>query len=571
MPYFFDGRLHVTPDVMSRVDDSAMANTNPNVGNVLAIIGRSSGGQPNTALTFGSADEAKAALVSGDLVDAITRAFDPSVETVGPATIVGIRVNPAIQSTLVLVNSVPATVINLASTDYGQRTTQIKVKIEAGSVKGLKLTTAFGDSLYTQDNVYRDAFKVRYTGAQATGRMAVTNTAVTLEAPTGTVLATIDLNAFPTVQQLVDRINATVGFTASVADGNGLKASLNGLDTVAATDVKTAEYTAPANLQAVVDWFNSSSEGFITATRAAGAGTVPAVIPFTYLTGGIDGVVTNTEWTNALTVLQSSDVQWVVPLSSDPSIHAMVDAHTAYMSKVARLERRAICGTPSGTTDAAAVVLAKAVASDRTSLTHLGGYDYDATGALVFYEPFIVAAMLAGAFSGLNPGTPLTNKSLKLRGIERKLRNPTDTDALIQGGVLCVESTADGYRVVKSISTWLTNSNYNRVEQSVGVAIDYTSRAVREVLAKYKGRGGDPVQLSLAASDVDTVLRQLSKPQPSGLGVLVGDDANPPFKNITAKLVGDVMAISFQCSPVIPINFIPVTIYAQPYSGSVSI
>src|SRR5258708_24939160 len=133
MAFFFNGRLWVSPAVMSVVDDSALYNPNQTVGNVLALVGRSTGGAPGVPLKYGSPAEAVAALVSGDLVDAITRAFDPSSETAGPSTIIAMRVNPAVQSTLTLLDSSLNPVINLASSDYGQRTAQIKVKVEAGS------------------------------------------------------------------------------------------------------------------------------------------------------------------------------------------------------------------------------------------------------------------------------------------------------------------------------------------------------------------------------------------------------------------------------------------------------
>jgi len=571
MAYFFDGRLWTTPAVMSRVDDSAMFNPNVNVGNVLAVIGRSTDGKPNTALSFGSPEQAKAALVSGDLVDAISRAFNASAETAGPLTVIGVRVNPALQASYTLLDASSGQSIVLTSTGYGKRNNQIKVKVEAATTRGLKLTTQFGTSYFSQDNIYRNAFTIRYAGAQASARMTVSNTQVILEAPNSTVVATIELADYPTVQELVDRINAVIGFTATVNDGNGNKPTLNGLDAVSNQDVRTADFIAKGDLQAAIDWFNGVGEGYINATRPVGGTLPPAVMPFKYLSGGSDGTVTNTEWSNAFTTLQSVDTQWVVPLSSAADIHAMADAHCAYMSGAARRERRAICGAPLATSDAAAIALAKALNSDRTSITHLGGYDFNAAGDLVLYEPYIVAAMIAGAFAGLNPGTPMTNKSLRLRGLERKLRNPTDTDDLIEGGVLCVEDTPTGYRVVKSISTWLTNDNFNRVEQSVGVALDFTARAVRQAVSGLIGAKGSPTTMTLAKTRVETALAELARPEPAGVGVLVGDVASPPYKNVNVTLSGDVMAISFQCSPVVPVNYIPVTIYAVPYSGSASV
>lgn len=568
MAVFFNGRLWISPATMSVVDDSAMANQNLSVGNVVALIGRSSGGKPNTPLRFGSPSEAQAVLRSGELLTAVLKAFDPSAQTNGPSTVVAIRVNPATQASLTLLDSNNNPVIDLVSTDYGLYTNQIKVKIENGTNAGKRVTTQLGNDYYSQDNLARNAFSIRYTGAAATAVMTITNTQVNLQAPSGTDVAVIDLNTFRTIQELVDRINTTTGFTATVLDGNGQKPALNGLDGVTAQDVKTADYVATANLQAIVDWFNSTTEGFVTATRAANAGAVPANIPFTYLSGGSDGIVTNSEWSDAYTTLQTVDVQWVVPVSSDPAIHAMNDSHCAFMSNVARMERRGIVGTGIGTSDEDALAAAKALNSDRTSLVHIGYYDYDENGKLSLFPPYLLAAMIAGAFSGVNPGTPLTNKTIKVRGLERDLRNPTDTDVLIEGGVLCVENTPSGYKVVKSITTWLVNDNYNRVEVSVGFACDFVARNVRNALDILRGEKASPISLSRAVSITESTLRELARPEPSGPGVIVGDAENPPYRNIRATIEGDVLRVEFQCSPVLPINYIPITIYAVPYSGT---
>ena len=127
MPVFFNGRLCVSPATMSVVDDSAMANQNLSVGNVVALIGRAEGGEPKKALRFGSPSEAVATLRSGELLTAVLKAFDPSSQVGGPATVVAVRVNPAVQSSLDLLSGASVPVIGLVSQDYGVYTTQISV------------------------------------------------------------------------------------------------------------------------------------------------------------------------------------------------------------------------------------------------------------------------------------------------------------------------------------------------------------------------------------------------------------------------------------------------------------
>jgi hypothetical protein len=567
MSLFFNGREWITPATMSVVDDSAMYNKNLSVGNILAIIGKSEGGIPNTALRFGSPDQARDILRSGEALKAIEKAFDPSTETVGPSEVVYVRVNPATPSTLNLLDAVAGVSLNLASSDYGRYTEGLKIKIENGSISGKKVSTGFGLDYFTIDNLERNAFSVVYTGANATATISVTETSITLTDATPTVL---DLTTYKTISQVVDRINSIPGYSATILDGNDEKPALVGLDGVSAQSIKTTAYIVKGDLQAIHDWINSANEGYITATRPAGALKAPVNIPWTYFSGGSDGVTTNSEWQSAFDALQSIDVQWVTPVSPSASIHAMADTHCTYMSNIARMERRCIAGGDVGATDADAIAAAKALNSDRTSYVHLGFYDHDAVGNLTLYPPYILAAQLAGMFSGVNPGTALTNKSIKVRGLERKLRNPTDTDQLLKGGVLCVEDTLEGFKVVQSITTWLINDNYNRVEVSVGVATDFAIRNVRKAVDKFRGKKMTPVLLTQAIEAADTVLKKLSEPEPMGPAVLVGDATNPPYKNIKASIEADVLRIEFEASPVISCNYIPIVMHAVPYSGSAS-
>ncbi|CAB4137212.1 Tail sheath protein, subtilisin-like domain containing protein [uncultured Caudovirales phage] len=569
MPLFFDGKQYITPTVVSAVVDREMANRNLAVPNALALVGRAADGRPNTALRFSNPQEAQAALVSGELLDAVIRAFGPSRQTGGPNVVFAVRVNPAVRATLNLLDNQAAAAIAVSSVSFGLRANQCRVRVEAGTTTGLKLSVTQGAASIAADNIARNAFVIRYSGGQASASMTITGTTVTLFAPNASPVATIDLNVFTTVQALVDRINTTAGFVATVSDGNGAAPALSGLDFVTTVDVRTADYTARANLQAAVDWLNTT--GIVTATRGAG-GLVPVALAWTHLTGGSDGSVTNTEWSNAFTALQAVDVQWVVPLSSDAAIHAMADAHVAYMSTIGRMERRAIVGTAAATTDANAIAAAKVLNSDRTGLVHVGFHDYDilGNGALKLFPPFMLAAVIGGAFAGVSPGTALTNKTLAIRGLERDVRNPTDTDALISGGVMPVENTPSGYRVTQSISTWLANRNYNRVELSCGAALDFVARSVRDALRELIGEKAGPLLLARAVSITKTTLASLAVPEPNGPGVIVGDANSPAFKGVTATLSGDIVGVTFQCSPVIPANYVTATIHAVPYQGSAS-
>lgn len=567
MSVFFDGKRYVSPVTASAVNDDAMQSQNLTVGNSLAIIGKSTGGKPKTALAFGSPDAAKKALRSGELLDAVMAAFDPSDDTGAPATVYAVRVNPAEQAVLALLDTANAPVINLTSANYGLADNQVKVKVEAGSLSGKTVSVAYGSDYLHGDNVGQAAFSVLYTGTEATATLSVTATNLTLTAG-ATDPIVIAFSDFATVSAVVDKINSLGGYTAAILDRSDNSVTLNGLDFVTAQSVKTDAFTVRADLQAIIDWINSSAFEYVTAARAANVGTLPKNVPYTFLTGGSDGNTVTSDWYDSLVALQTKDVQWIGATSGDPAIHAMIDTHVDYCSLTLRRERRAIVGTPAGTTDDAALLLAKAINSKRTSLVHIGYYAYDSNGKLYLRPAYMTAALIAAAFAGASPGTPLTNKTLNVQGLERDLLNPTDTDPLLLGGVLPVENTDAGYKVVQSITTWLADQKYNNREQSCGAALDYTVRSVREALDILRGTKSRPLLMSRGASIAKSTLTELAKDEPIGPGVLAGDDASPAFQNITASIEGDVLRVQFECSPVIPNNYILVTVYAVPYSGS---
>lgn len=567
MAVFFNGQRLVTPVTASTVNDDAMQSQNLTVGNALAIVGKATGGKPKTALAFGSPEQARKTLRSGELLDAVMAAFDPSDDTGAPSTVYAVRVNPAVQATLALNDSESKAVINLTSANYGLADNQIKVKVENGATSGKTISVAYGSAYLHGDNIGRAAFSVQYTGSEETATLSVAADKLTLTAGSSPAVD-VAFADFGTVSALVDKINSLGGYTAQVLDRSDNEATLNGLDFVTSQDVKTAAYTVSADLQAIIDWFNTVAFEYVTASRPDAVGTVPANIPYTFMTGGSDGNTITTDWYDALTALQNKDVQWVAATTGDAAIHALIDTHVDFASGTLRRERRAILGTDLGTSDAQALEAAKALNSKRTSLVHIGHYKYALSGKLELRPAYMTAALIAAGFAGTNPGTPMTNKTLKVQGLERDLLNPTDTDELLLGGVLPVENTDSGYKVVQSITTWLGDQKYNNREQSCGAALDFTVRNVREALDVLRGSKSNPILLSRAIATTKTTLTELAREEPQGPGVLAGDDASPAFRNITASIEGDVMRVQFECSPVIPNNYILVTVYAVPYSGS---
>lgn len=565
---FFDGRSTSTPSTLSKVDDTAERPTQPATGNILAIIGTSLGGKPNTPLFFGDPNEAADVLVDGPLRFAVEKAFAPSAETNAPSTVIAIRIGNATPAALTLNDAAGQPSIVLTSAQYGLPANATKIKIETGTLLGRRITTQSGQAYQVGDNIARAPLTVHYAGLAASATIAVSTAAVILAAPAGAIVQTIALTDASTVGHLADRINAVPGFSAAILGGAEFDPTANALDLLAATDCLTTTLPIRADLQACVSYLNSLGETFVTAVRPVGANLPPAPVPFTYLAGGTSPATLMADWAAALNILQTQDVQWVVPLTGDAAVHAATDAHCSYMSTVGRKERRALVGPVSGTSLDVAITLPIALDSDRISVCYPGFYDFNAQGVRTLYDPFYSAVIVAAMFAGSDPGTPMTNKTIKVRGLETSIRNPTDTNRLIDAGLLCLEVTPQGFKVVRSITTWLANNNFNRVEVSVGAATDFVVRFVRDAVDPLRGGEGGPQAIARCNSQTESALRELARPKPEGLGIIVGDANSPAYRNIRTTLVGDVLAPFFECSPVIPINFIPITVAIVPYSGS---
>lgn len=572
MSVFFNGRLLVAPTVESTVYDSGLASSSPaRANNVIALIGTSDGGLPKTPMVFDSPVVAARVLRRGDLLRAANGAFAPSAETGSPARVAVVRIDNAVQSTLTLQDGASANVIALTSSDHGAHTNGIKVSIENGTVTGKRVTIQESEDYYSKDNLAKTPFTVSYTGVAATATVAVSATAVTIAAPTGTNTV-LTLGDYQNVRELCDAINAVDGFSAIASmPTSPVQTALDGLT---ATSCKNTAVGIKADLQAIIDWINVYCAELVTAERSTGAITVPANVDGTYMTGGSNGAApTNEDWQDAFDALQSIDVQWVVPLSSSDAIWYMADSHVHFMSGPGKSERRAFVGgdVVSGTL-AAAISTARTAAlslnSDRTAMVFPSIVDADEDGNLVPTPAYFLAAKIGGGFAAMNIGNTMTNKAVTIRGLQPGLSNAYDVDELILGGITAVKQTRRGYVVAKAISTWLTNSNYNRVEFSTGAAVDYVARTARDALERFIGRKASPVSIHEAISTMDSVLRDLARPEPMGLGVIVGDEEHPAYRGITAEIQGDILRVWFECSPVIPINYVLIPIYAKAYSGS---
>jgi hypothetical protein len=324
-----------------------------------------------------------------------------------------------------------------------------------------------------------------------------------------------------------------------------------------------------------------NSVTWITRTASRGA---PGNQADTYMIGGTEGTTTQTHWDDALTSLQSEDTPLVSCISHEPSVWAALSSHVDYMSSTGKKERRGFCGGFSDddgysdglgkwntTTQINASVnqmltYAFSLNFDRMCYVGPGFTAYDENGVLITYNGAISAALVAGMAAGVDVAEALTHKTVSVLGLEYNLKG-ADLDRLLEGGVCPLEyAPGIGYRVCQSITTWLADNRYNRRELSVGRVADYVARSVRERLDRdFIGRKGTTTTLISIKNATISILAQAYRD-----GYLAGDTNNPPYKNIQVRLDGDACYVDFECSPVIPINYIPITIHLTIFTSTLT-
>lgn len=314
-----------------------------------------------------------------------------------------------------------------------------------------------------------------------------------------------------------------------------------------------------ADTQVWIEWFNSSSQ-YISAAKSSGA--VGAAVTNTtapvFLSGGIEGTTLSSHWQGALNLLKKIRVNSIVVLTGDPAIHAMLDAHCAYMCGVGRNERDGFVGLlNTGLTDVPTKSEAKTQIVNLNS-RHLRAFAqaverYNTAGERQEFLPPFQAAIAAGMQAGSPVGTSLTYKyanTLSLR--QDSSWNPTDdTEEMIQAGLCFMEHVEGvGRRVVRNITTHLMSNNLAYIEGSVNEAVNYSVYTFRTAMEMAVGKKGFAGTVN-AATGVSVNI----------LGLLIDEGIMTAYRSLNFELLVDVLEVSLEIAPVIPINFVKTTVH----------
>jgi hypothetical protein len=372
----------------------------------------------------------------------------------------------------------------------------------------------------------------------------------------------------PTIQKLADKFNGTPGYVFTVSVSNPTKYPSTDLDFQLATSILSpAKLTALGDLAAIIAKLNSESSLVNAAKGSVASGPPDNTAATVFLTGGHEGsavagqegvpTATFADWQGGLDLLKKVRVNSVGAITGDPAVHAAVKAHCAFMGGIGRSERDTALGAMNtALTDVPTKAEYKSQAVDLNTrharLVGQASEHFNTSGEREEFTPPFTALVILGMQAGSPVGTSLTHKFanlLKLR--QHSSWNPVDdAEELIQAG-LCMLETIDGVgrRVVRNVTTHLTDNNLAFTEASVNEATNFAVFNFRTAMETIVGTTGFA---GTARAAEGVAIGQL--------GLLVGV-ALVAYRSLDVQLVLDVLQVAVEMAPVIPVNFVENTIH----------
>ncbi|MDR1073940.1 MAG: phage tail sheath subtilisin-like domain-containing protein, partial [Treponema sp.] len=529
------------------------------------ILGKSSMGAAGVLNEFASPREAQEILGDGELLKAVALAFNPSPDYT-PQKIYAMVVNGNKQAERQM-KSGENVILNLKSAMYGVPANQLKMQLSAGTDAGTKKVVCVfkGDdeTKETIDNIGKESISLLYTGSGSAATVTIDNDKLAVSVADAADGIEILFEDFPTVEQIVARLNDT-GVFAAIQLETESNAPANQLDAVTSQDVKTSARTLRSDLYALISALKSSYYvGKENVEKEDGAANIMPDVDadFVYFTGAAAGTYTVADWNEALGKLETEDVQIVSSPSTDHTVHMLISNHCTLMSStVNRKERTWLLGGAKGE------AMADALANAKSLNSKYGSYVYPAanvnsplTGESEDVAASYVACMLLGVEAAVAVNEPLTWKNLSVNKFLVKLKIP-EMEKLIKGGVLCCGTTDDNrLAVIRAMTAYQGGSQLQLVERSMVREDLYMNRDLRNRFSVDVGRPG----ISKGNEAEKTLLNAARDWKTDGL--IVPNDKGENVWGIVARKRGDKTYIEFNRNLTAPQNFFFITAYNYIY------
>jgi hypothetical protein len=399
--------------------------------------------------------------------------------------------------------------------------------------------------------------------------------------------------SYPALIDLVNWINIQPGWSASVTSALYNQLSTQSLDVVASVGALSLAGERPARLKKdasdVKNFFDLSGMARLVGGSLTG---LPEAAAEVALTGGAKGATLTSDIITALDKFTKIRVNSVVPLFSRDAaadiadgltdagstytilgVHQAVKTHLSLMATTkSRSERQGYLSIKASYEDSKEQ--SGLLASERIQLMIQDVRQVDAQGNIRWFQPWALAAVMAGARAGASVGTPMTNKFLNLTGI-RHTAQPMSTpeediaidfdpdlqhDDAIQSGITFLEAPqTGGFKVVVDNTTYGRDANWVKNRGNVMYAADVLAFDFRSQMeAIFVGQKN-----TLQAAEIRSVAEAILGTYLSQ-GITVSTaDAPGGFKGLVVELDGNIIRVTVVVKLVEGVDFVLAEITLQ--------
>jgi len=265
------------------------------------------------------------------------------------------------------------------------------------------------------------------------------------------------------------------------------------------------------------------------------------------LSGGSSSSATLAEWTSALATIESADLQIIVAWSDLATVHAEIKKHLR-LAALAGRERNAWVASARNETLSQLNVRAKALNDRNIALVGQHLSLVDQRGRVVTRDPMWLALMLACMQAGSPVATPLTRKQPDVADVFGSWNGNLDAAEAIRKGVCSLSFGPLGWRVERSVTTWLRDDNPIYSEVSANESVNASLRDLRAGLDAFVGEPNKGLTANRIKSIVEARLNRQ-----------VLDGVIKAFKDVVLEDLGDTLNVGYTVAAVEPLNFIRVT------------
>lgn len=399
---------------------------------------------------------------------------------------------------------------------------------------------------------------------------------------------TLPKSSYVTLADLANELNLPSygGWSAAVGNAAYNQLSLDVLDQVTAVGALATGAAMPARIKKdaseVADFYDLSTLAELVGGAMVG---LPAALAETLLAGGARGATSSADIVAALAKFEKFHVNSVLPLFSRDAtadvsdsltdsgstytiagIHQAVKTHLSLMKTTKRRSERQ--GYLSMKASYAACVAQAGILSDaRIQLAIQDTRNTDTLGSIKWFQPWSLAAMMAGARGGAPIGEPLTFKFLNCAGIRQTAQAMSTPDAnividfdpdlqaddAIQAGITFMESPqTGGFRVVVDNTTYGRDGNFVFNRGNVLYAADIVAYNFRNALENvFVGRKNTVTPADVAGVAASTLATFLAQ----GITVATAD-APQGYKSLVVRIVGNTIYVEVTIKLVEGIDFV---------------